>query len=857
MHRNQSSPKGFVLIAALLMLFLLSGIAVGVMMLTTSEIRIGGADKEGNVAYYGAESGMEKLTTDLAALYTAEQSPSAAEIQALTTNPPGSAMVGQMTYNESITFPVDASGNPAAPTAAVISSGPNQGLSALILPMTMSVNASRPSGADASITRNVEVALIPVFQFGVFSDSDISYFNGPPFTFAGRVHTNGNFFPTPNSGPLVFGSKITVAGQVIRDQLANGVSTSSGYNGPVFIPNASGGCDAAILTPPAVTATSGGTNCLLFNNGPTMESWRGGVPPSGLSNDPPWTTVSTVNFNGYIGNPLSTGVVKLVLPFAGGGADQIEIIRKPPATEAASSALGVSRLYNRANIRVLLASNIQDLHPERSLAALGDGEDVDLGASSTAGTSFNGNKLAYAQPATDAAWQAPTSAGAATTNFPLIDGFLRVEYKDVNGVWHGVTHEWLNLGFSRGIIPITGVGTDIYSPTAILRLQEIATNSTGVPLRPPNANTSWYPINFYDAREGDVRDFTAGGTTCSINGIMNAVEIDAGNLSQWLKNAANGKATDSVKEDGYLLYFSDRRGMLPSPTGNSVNGPGKLTGEYGFEDVINTPTSLTGLPDGLLDAGEDVNKNGILDKWGAANVGDGFRQPTTVAGYPYAPVDCLGQGRMNKVTGARHVLRLVDGTLGNVPMPPASTGFNGGGFTVASENPVYVWGDYNASVANAFADANHAAAAILADSVTLLSNNCNDLNDMKSPTAVGGRTPTPTFYRMAVAAGKSLTFQNPAGTISKDWGTDGGLHNFLRYLENWGGINLNYNGSLVSLYYSQYATGTFKCCTTVYGAPNRKYQFDQLFLNPSDLPPGTPEFQDVVNLAYRQDFTPY
>ncbi len=38
--------------------------------------------------------------------------------------------------------------------------------------------------------------------------------------------------------------------------------------------------------------------------------------------------------------------------------------------------------------------------------------------------------------------------------------------------------------------------------------------------------------------------------------------------------------------------------------------------------------------------------------------------------------------------------------------------------------------------------------------------------------------------------------------------------------------------------------------------PTRSYAFDTLFLNPANLPPGTPMFQDVVNLSYHQNFTP-
>jgi hypothetical protein len=42
----------------------------------------------------------------------------------------------------------------------------------------------------------------------------------------------------------------------------------------------------------------------------------------------------------------------------------------------------------------------------------------------------------------------------------------------------------------------------------------------------------------------------------------------------------------------------------------------------------------------------------------------------------------------------------------------------------------------------------------------------------------------------------------------------------------------------------------------VYAAPTRNYFFDTQFLNPNNLPPGTPMFQDVVSLGFHQNFTP-
>ena len=137
---------------------------------------------------------------------------------------------------------------------------------------------------------------------------------------------------------------------------------------------------------------------------------------------------------------------------------------------------------------------------------------------------------------------------------------------------------------------------------------------------------------------------------------------------------------------------------MPNP--NSTPVANQTNGESGLEDVINS-ASATGTPDGAkepITAGynggngfspEDVDEDGVLDNWGGVNIGDGFGLNTNTAPpNPYAAIDCVNGGRQNWVSGARHVLRLVDGTLGNLPLP---------GFTVASENPVYLLGDYNSN----------------------------------------------------------------------------------------------------------------------------------------------------------------
>jgi len=239
---------------------------------------------------------------------------------------------------------------------------------------------------------------------------------------------------------------------------------------------------------------------------------------------------------------------------------------------------------------------------------------------------------------------------------------------------------------------------------------------------------------------------------------------------------------------------------------------------------------------------------------------------------------CVSTGRKNWVSGARHVLKLVDGSLGNVPISPNSVVSGGvtyhGGFTVASENPVYIQGDYNTNPTDTYFTAAtaagpgpdetspvHSAASVIADAVTILSKDWVDLNSMTGiPTkgSGGNRQVThDTYYRVAVAGGKNLAFPFPSWENGTDYGfgTDGGIHNFLRFLEDWSGNTLNYGGSLVSLYYATYNTGVFKCCQySVYSPPTRNYIFDVDFTNPAGLPPGTPMFRDVESLSYRQVF---
>jgi len=164
--RKQS---GIALITTLLLLLLMSAMVVGFMLLVTEGQRLSGMDRDQIRAFYGAESGMEKLTADLGSLFGTTYAPTGAQVNAIATNPPvlpSSSGVGYVdvlgasTY--SITFPTDAKGNPLAQFAQITSgSSAFQGMTALETTYTMTVGARTNTGGEAKLVRTTQTVGIP------------------------------------------------------------------------------------------------------------------------------------------------------------------------------------------------------------------------------------------------------------------------------------------------------------------------------------------------------------------------------------------------------------------------------------------------------------------------------------------------------------------------------------------------------------------------------------------------------------------------------------------------------------------------------------------------------------------------
>ncbi len=941
------AQSGIALATTLIVLFLVVALVAGFSWMVLMDQRLDGVNGSYQYTFYGAEAGLEKLTGDLGVLFSANSSPSGAQVNAIAVaaNTPVIQGINYVNPNGSlgyqITFPTNSSGNPLA-TDSVILSGTYQGMTGLMTPYTLTVTSKNlASNSEVRLTREVQTVALPVFQFGMFSQTDLSFFPGPNFDFGGNVMTNGNLF-LATGADLVFNGKVEAAQDIILQTLSNGWPTSSGYTGSVYIPTTAGGC------PQGTYPSSSTAGCRQLTS--TEGSLVGGV--GSAENEPTFQNLSLGTYNGYVRNSY-TGVKPVNLAIALNGANPIDLIRRGLEGEDSSNPNVLSqRYYSQASVRILLSDNPIDIE--------------DLPCMDTSKTPLNLATLTTAQTGgvPIATSDAVKSTGAASTTYatttngywqangnPLLTGYIKIEIQTsyavapaVCGTWKDVTAEVLGFGIAGPNIDpqVLGSNSD-YVPTympslpgsqvgpnpcaqfqtnSVIRLERLRDNPSTASRSSTCGTEStqgydYWPNALFDTREGNLRDLSPSGSDYGIDyssmptpaGVMDYTELDIGNLVKYLMGTIGTDGTsakDTVNStNDFVVYFSDRRnnytptavaGWPPaSPSGNE-------TGEYGFEDSIN-PSSPWGCPNGTLDQGEqfDVNENASNQVVGSstpedygeqspewANWTSGNTTPSPINAYvpqlfsdlitattpaitknpnctspkmpwPDAYIVHAQEARENPTIYFRHALKIVDGTTINLGTCPDGVAC---GLTIVSENPVYVQGDFNTPNGAISETGTHIATSIVGDAVTLLSDNWNDVNSFAFPYNSGDRNATTTSYRFADVAGKGISFPQPSscgsGSCYQDFGTDGGVHNFLRYLENWGGDNLYYMGSVVSFYYSHQGIGVYKdgLDNTVYQPPSRGYSFDSDFLTPSLLPPRTPMFRDVNTIGFTQTVLP-
>jgi uncharacterized lipoprotein YmbA len=197
-----------------------------------------------------------------------------------------------------------------------------------------------------------------------------------------------------------------------------------------------------------------------------------------------------------------------------------------------------------------------------------------------------------------------------------------------------------------------------------------------------------------------------------------------------------------------------------------------------------------------------------------------------ITGYTYAQINGI-------VTNANYSTNYVQYAEPGVVLT------NGGvlpsnGLSVVTPDPAYIVGNWNVTNNNGqgmtqtYNVSDTLPSAVYSDAITVLSS---AWNPNTSSNSLSARVASPDTVNAAILTGN---------VPSNGEYYSGGVENFVRFQEDWSGVNFYYNGSMVEMFQSRIANYPWPGTGVVYNPPNRDWAFDTNFSNPSQLPPLTP-----------------
>lgn len=674
------SERGSALVAAIFILALLGVIAMTVLGVVTTETRIAGSDLERTKTFYAAASSMEKMTSDFSALFSRTSRPTVAQLNSIAaSSPPELSTEGFSLYPQSIRLDVATLDSmrltqgiaSTAYPSVTIPSGPFAGLTASVAPFILETTATSNLNAQVRLKRQINNYLIPIFQFGMFSNGDLEVYPGPEFTFNGRVHANGNLYL---SGNVTFLAKVTTANEAVRQLVRNGSPHAGVVNFQVGVTKVQMTLGSVFLGPNLPGATPG---------------TRGYFPgsPAGTSNTT-WKDTSVASPllgipNQFGGQLLTrtTGISPLLLPMQLDGNPPREIIKRRMPND--DITLSESRYHTKAQIRILIddeAASGTDSSgiPAGRGVALSTFNPVPLPAGATA--SGGGRALwrisdasAYLDTAASCLLQgsssgpqadtvrgirgssASSSNGVAIPAGAGISGRILIEIIAANGSAFDVTTQVLSMGmtvgepnaivhlqrplwaaYTQGSRDSTG-GNDyltyLLNSTTIAADGEIKGNG-GHPTQDgtygflknlqedpggkfredkPAAAGDWnsiVPINIYNVREGRITTALDANTVYE-RGVMSIVELNMRNLARWVDGVYDANLLAGTGAVSTNISGADGYIVYVSDRrGDKVKSERDAVGAIMTTNGLVDNEDIYG-PNTTLDAGEDVIDFGV------------------------------------------------------------------------------------------------------------------------------------------------------------------------------------------------------------------------------------------------------
>lgn len=357
---KKQSERGAALAIAIIMVAILAVISLTALAFSSSEARIAGSDLQRTRTFYATISSLEKMTNDFSDLFTKKMRPLPEDLDTIAATQPQALVDEGFTFQQKLEEDKERLAEMQATqklSANVyprvnIPEGPFAGLYATVIPYKISsIGTFGATATEVKLEREFNNYLVPLFQFGIFSDRDIEMNPGVQMIFNGRIHSNENVFALSN---VKFLNRLTMAGELVRDSDVGGASNALSGKPNVYIQVGSKNVKIDKGSVKADGATVGGPNLAGSTSGT-----RGYFPgrPNGVENTS-WETTSIMSATGaadrFGGQILTgtTGAKQLKLPLQLEGSSVAELIKRSLPSD--SEILAGSRYHTKSQIRILI-----------------------------------------------------------------------------------------------------------------------------------------------------------------------------------------------------------------------------------------------------------------------------------------------------------------------------------------------------------------------------------------------------------------------------------------------------------------------------------------------------------------------
>src|SRR4030095_2751125 len=99
---KQSNERGAALATAIFLMGIMAAIAMSVLAVVNTEIRIAGSDLQRTQTFYAGAAGIEKMTSDFSALFSRTSRPTSAQLTTIANSAPPELVAEGFTISQSI-----------------------------------------------------------------------------------------------------------------------------------------------------------------------------------------------------------------------------------------------------------------------------------------------------------------------------------------------------------------------------------------------------------------------------------------------------------------------------------------------------------------------------------------------------------------------------------------------------------------------------------------------------------------------------------------------------------------------------------------------------------------------------------